>query len=97
MERLLGQVVQALPKLAEGEGSWGHGGDTRYGVGYSKEDQGGMNVGAVLKGEHGARIAVAVVKVAQKIEERVQRTVAATATPSSHPRSSTTPGSCQIK
>ena len=47
-----------------------------------------MDVSTVLQGEHGQRIAVAVVKVAQKIEGSVKKVVAASATPSAPKASS---------
>lgn len=96
MEQLLEHVVKALPRLI-GTDDEGYGEESRFGVGYSKDTAGKMNVGAVLQGEHGARIATAVVKVAQKVEKGVRRIVAATATPGNQARSSAIPGSCTIK
>ena len=65
-------------------------------MGYMGKGKDSMNVGAVLQGEHGQRIAVAVVKVAQKVENNVRRIVAGAATPST--RDSSTPlGALQIK
>jgi len=40
-----------------------------------------MKMGAVLAGEHGARISAAVVGVAKKVEDAVGALVAATAAP----------------
>ena len=65
-------------------------------MGYVGKGKDSMNVGAVLQGEHGQRIAVTVVKVAQKVENNVRRIVAGAATPST--RDSPTPlGALQIK
>ena len=96
MEQLLGQVVKALPKLI-GAGDEEFGEASRFGVGYSSDGAGKMNVGAVLQGEHGACIATAVVKVAQKVEKGVRRIVAVAATPGNQARASAIPGSCTIK
>lgn len=56
-----------------------------------------MPVEAVLQGDHGARISVAVVKVAQKVESAVNRIVTAATTTPSTPYSSSVPGACAIK
>ena len=84
MEEQLGEVVRAVKALAKGAGAGGDdegiGGPPRWGIGF--ERAGKMDVSTVLQGEHGQRIAVAVVKVAQKIESSVKKVVAASATPS---------------
>lgn len=67
MERQMANIAKALQHIS----------------GVSDDDAAsdtGMKVGAVIKGEHGVRIAAAVVDVAKKVEDNVAL-LAATATP----------------
>ena len=56
-----------------------------------------MDTTAVVQGEYQARIATAVVKVAELVEQGVPRVVAGAATSGSPPKSSFLPGACVLK
>ena len=107
MEQLLEKVANVLPKLA-GEEGWAGGEEgepSRLGIGHPQAIHGGqlvsrMDTNAVIQGEYGARIATAVVKVAERVEKGIPRVVAASTTApgrSSSSDSSTLPGACVLK
>ena len=96
MEKLLEEVAKVLPRLAgvddEEESA------ERHGVGYKQVPHQPMEadvINSILQGDHGARIATAVVKVAEKVEANVRKVVTAAATPVSS--ESALPGLCQVK
>ena len=91
MEQQLSHIARAVSHLTQQATS----GYISGGEGQGDSEMSGVR--AVLQGEHGTRIAVAVTKVAEKVERSVKEVCAAAATPAGRQSNSPVPGSLNIK